>query len=57
MVTNALKNKQKQQLHSLSLSDNNIGNNGCTLICELISKCPTLEELNIQNNNIDNGGA
>lgn len=34
-----------------------MSNNGCTLVCELISKCPTLEEIMLQNNNIDNEGA
>ncbi len=57
IVTDALKNKQKQQLHHLSLAENGITNSGCTLICDLINNCPTIQELNIQNNNIDNTGA
>lgn len=45
IVTNALKNKQKQQLQSLSLAENGMGNKGCILVCELVTKCPTLKEL------------
>lgn len=57
MVTTALKNKQKQQLHSLNLSENNVTSQGCLMVCDLINRCPTLEELQLQNNDIDNTGA
>lgn len=35
IVTQALMNKQKQNLHSLSLAENEVSNQGCNLICEL----------------------
>lgn len=57
IVTTALKGKQKQQLCSLNLSENNISSDGCLMICDLINRCPTLEEIMLQNNNIDNHGA
>lgn len=57
MVTTALKNKQKQQLNSLNLSENNVTSQGCLMVCDLINRCPTLEELQLQNNDIDNTGA
>ena len=57
MVTTALKNKQKQQLNSLNLSENNVTSQGCLMVCDLINRCPTLEEIQLQNNDIDNTGA
>lgn len=30
---------------------------GCLMVCDLINRCPTLEEIYLQNNNIDNNGA
>jgi len=57
IVTDALKNKQKQQLCSLNLSENAMSSQGCLMVCDLINRCPTLEEIYLQNNNIDNNGA
>ena len=56
IVTAALKGKQKQQLSSLNLSENNVSSQGCLMVCDLINRCPTLEEIQLQNNNIDNAG-
>ena len=30
---------------------------GCIMVCDLIRRCPTLEEIFLQNNQIDNSGA
>ena len=57
IVTSALKNKQKQQLCSLNLSENSMTSQGCIMVCDLINRCPTLNEIQLQNNQIDNSGA
>ena len=57
IVIRALSNKKKQSLHVLSMSDNKITSKGCKTICEFISKCACLEELQLSNNEIDNEGA
>ena len=57
IVCKALKQKTKQQLRALNLSDNKITSAGCLVICYLVSRCKTVEELQLQNNQIDNVGA
>lgn len=44
-------------MHSLNLSENNLTSSGCLMVCDLIRACPTLEEIQLQNNSIDNNGA
>lgn len=56
IVTQALKNKQRQQLQSLNLADNKITSGGCFMVCDLVSKCETITELHLQNNQICNEG-
>jgi len=41
----------------LNLADNKITSKGMQMICELMAKVNTLEELQLQNNDIDNNGA
>lgn len=51
-----MSNKQKQQLSTLILADNKITSTGATHICSLMAQCNTLQELQLQNNDIDNTG-
>ena len=41
----------------MNLSENGVTSQGCLMVCDLINRCPTLEELQLQNNAIDNHGA
>lgn len=45
VITALSNNKKKNSLTVLCLSNNRITSTGCKIICEYISKCPTLEEL------------
>jgi len=47
IVTDALKSKQKQQLTLLNLADNRITSKGCNMVVDLLSKCRTLDELQL----------
>jgi len=49
-------NKQKQQLATLILADNKISSVGAQQICGLMEQTATLQELQLQNNDIDNTG-
>ena len=41
----------------MGLSDNKITTQGAVLVANLVKKCPTLNELYLANNEIDNDGA
>ena len=43
-------------LYPLNLADNKISSGGCFMVCDLVSKCDTITELHLQNNQICNEG-
>lgn len=45
IIVESLAEKQKQQLQTIILADNHITNLGAKLICVLMEKCSTLQEL------------
>lgn len=56
IIVTALTNKQKQQLQTLILADNKVTSVGAQMVAQLMEQCNTLQELQLQNNEIDNKG-